>query len=219
MGSPSSPVNGVVLNNNSSTNNKSGGGGSGMSMGLITLPPPREAVRPELNSRKDSRIVLSGAANEEEWVTVYGFSPRDTNLVLREFEKCGVILKHIPGPRDANWMHVLYQNRYDAQKALGKNGMQLNSVLIVGVKPIDPMQRQYLNERTGSGTSNGAGFMIQPPKPAVDRSGLNTVATSSRPQFLQNGSSVSNDRHHVTGTVASPAKSYVSKVMDLMFGF
>jgi hypothetical protein len=37
------------------------------------------------------------------------FSPADTNLVLREFEKCGVILKHVPGPRDANWMHILYQ--------------------------------------------------------------------------------------------------------------
>lgn len=37
------------------------------------------------------------------------FSPRDTNLVLREFEKCGAILKHIPGPRDVNWMHILYQ--------------------------------------------------------------------------------------------------------------
>lgn len=37
------------------------------------------------------------------------FSPGDTNLVLREFEKCGVILKHVPGPGDANWMHILYQ--------------------------------------------------------------------------------------------------------------
>lgn len=37
------------------------------------------------------------------------FSPGDTNLVLREFEKCGVVLKHIAGPRDANWMHILYQ--------------------------------------------------------------------------------------------------------------
>lgn len=37
------------------------------------------------------------------------FSPIDTNSVLREFEKCGVILKHILGPRDANWMHILYQ--------------------------------------------------------------------------------------------------------------
>jgi len=37
------------------------------------------------------------------------FSPTDTNLILREFEKCGVILKHVPGPQSANWMHILYQ--------------------------------------------------------------------------------------------------------------
>ncbi|XVF09267.1 hypothetical protein REPUB_Repub07fG0077900 [Reevesia pubescens] len=24
------------------------------------------------------------------------------------FEKCGVILKHVPSPKDANWMHILY---------------------------------------------------------------------------------------------------------------
>lgn len=29
--------------------------------------------------------------------------------MLREFEKCGIILKHVPGPRDANWMNILYQ--------------------------------------------------------------------------------------------------------------
>lgn len=39
----------------------------------------------------------------------FSFSPADTNLVLREFEKCGMILKHVPGPREANWMHILYQ--------------------------------------------------------------------------------------------------------------
>ena len=37
------------------------------------------------------------------------FLPGDTNLVLREFEKCGIVLRHVPGPRDANWMHILYQ--------------------------------------------------------------------------------------------------------------
>jgi hypothetical protein len=37
------------------------------------------------------------------------FSPGDTNMVLREFEKCGIVLRHVPGPRDANWMQILYQ--------------------------------------------------------------------------------------------------------------
>ncbi|KAF7814233.1 nuclear pore complex protein NUP35 [Senna tora] len=144
---------------------------------LITLPPPREVARPEVQRNS----LPAGNLNEEEWVTVYGFSPGDTNLVLREFEKCGVVLKHIPGPRDANWVHILYQNRSDAQKALNKNGMQLNGVLIVGVKPLDPMQRQALNDRVNS--HNGG--------------------ASAR----QTG-----------GAIASPTKSLVSKIMDLMFG-
>jgi hypothetical protein len=37
------------------------------------------------------------------------FSPGDTNMVLQEFEKCGIVLRHVPDPRDANWMHILYQ--------------------------------------------------------------------------------------------------------------
>jgi nuclear pore complex protein Nup53 len=41
------------------------------------------------------------------------FLPGDTNLVLREFEKCGIVLKHVLGPRDANWMHILYQVNTD----------------------------------------------------------------------------------------------------------
>ena len=83
--------------------------------------------------------MLVGKLNKEEWVTVYGFSPADTNLVLGEFDKSGETLKHVPGPRDANWMHILYKNRSSAHKALRKNGIQINGMLIVGVKPMDPI--------------------------------------------------------------------------------
>ncbi|KAL9460581.1 hypothetical protein AB3S75_003726 [Citrus x aurantiifolia] len=172
---------------------------------LITLPPPREVARPEIQRN----TLPAGNLNEEEWVTVYGFPPADTNLVLREFEKCGVILKHVPGPRDANWMHILYQNRSDAQKALSKNGMQINGVLIVGVKPLDPMQRQALNERI-----NSQGFMTLPP-PSSRTSELNSFRASSRPYHLQNGNTSTGQSG---GAIASPAKSMVSKIMDLMFG-
>ncbi|XAR67685.1 hypothetical protein NMG60_11002554 [Bertholletia excelsa] len=173
---------------------------------LITLPPPREVARPELQNNS----LPVGNLDEEEWVTVYGFSPGDTNLVLREFEKCGVILKHVPGPRDANWMHILFQNRSDAQKALSKNGMQINGVLIVGVKPVDPAQRQALNERM-----NNQGFMTLPPLPFSKSSEPTPLRTSPRPYYLQNGST---SARQSAGTIASPAKSVVSKIMDLMFG-
>ncbi|XP_078431891.1 mitotic phosphoprotein N' end (MPPN) family protein [Wolffia australiana] len=172
---------------------------------LITLPPPREVARPELP--KISPPI--GSTEEEEWITVYGFSPCDTNLVLRELEKCGFIQKHVPGPGDANWMHVLYQNRYDAQKALLKNGMQISGGLIVGVKPVEPAQRIFLSEKpNGSGVASG--FMVSLPPSGPTRKGPSQVlplGATAEGRALQGG-----------GAIASPAKSVVSKIMDLMFG-
>ncbi|OVA08550.1 RNA-recognition motif (RRM) Nup35-type domain [Macleaya cordata] len=173
---------------------------------LITLPPPREVARPELprNSLPASNL------DEEEWVTVYGFSPGDTNYVLREFEKCGVVLKHVPGPGNANWMHILYQNQSDAQKALSKNGMQINGLLIVGVKPLDPNQQQALTEGF-----NNQGFMTFPPAPSSSRNTeLIPSRASSSPHYLQN----SHGAQRSAGAIATPAKSMVSRIADLMFG-
>ncbi|KAH9611742.1 hypothetical protein KSS87_012081 [Heliosperma pusillum] len=171
---------------------------------LITLPPPREVARPE--SQRSS--FPAGNLNEEEWVNVYGFSPGDTNFVLREFEKCGVISKYVPGPRNANWMYILYQNRAAAQRALSKNGMQINGVLIVGVKPVDPTQRRDLDER-----ANRQGFTPLPPPSGsnIEQNGSKTVG---RPSFLQNGTSTARQ----SNPIASPEKSVVSKIVDLMFG-
>ncbi|XP_076952047.1 nuclear pore complex protein NUP35-like [Bidens hawaiensis] len=181
---PGSPVDGVVHRQQGA---------------LLTLPPPMEVARPDI--KRNSLPV--GSIDEEEWVTVFGFSPADTNLVLREFEKCGVILKHVPGPRDSNWMHILYQSRFDAQKALSKNGMQLNGALIIGVKPVDPMQRQSLSDRL-----HNQGFMPIPP----------TTARKTDPIAFNTSARAHNQSPHSSGTMASPAKSMVSKIVDLMFG-
>ncbi|KAK3159816.1 hypothetical protein QOZ80_1BG0051410 [Eleusine coracana subsp. coracana] len=181
---------------------------------LITLPPPREVARPEMP--RDS-VPTAGRVDEEEWVTVFGFSPGDTNMVLREFEKCGIVLRHVPGPRDANWVHILYQSRYDAQKALLKHGQQLNSVLIIGVKPVDPWQRQYLNENTNENYQGSATVTFPSQSAAASgfstRSALAPLPSNSMP----NGSCIESSRG-ASGAIASPTKSALSKVMDLMFG-
>ncbi|PWA89255.1 RNA-recognition motif (RRM) Nup35-type domain-containing protein [Artemisia annua] len=177
---------------------------------LYTLPPPREVARPEVKRSANEVMSLGAGVDEEEWVTVYGFSPADTNLVIREFEKCGVILKHIPGPRDSNWMHILYQSRFDAQKALSKNGMQLNGALIIGVKPVDPMQRQSLSDRL-----HNQGFMPLPPQTTSTRKSDSLAFNASARPYQQNGNT---NTSQSGGTMASPAKSYFSKAMDLVFG-
>lgn len=111
------------------------------------------------------------------------------------------------------------QSRHDAQKALAKHGQQLNSVLIIGVKPVDPWQRQYLDENTnenyqGQGSAT-ATFTSQPVAPSgfATRNALAPLPSNT----LTNGSC--NDSNlGASGAVASPTKSVLSKVMDLMFG-
>ncbi|KAI3967624.1 hypothetical protein MKW92_003499 [Papaver armeniacum] len=96
---------------------------------------------------------------EEEWVTVYG----DIKSVLSEFEKCGWILEHVEGSDAANWVHILYQNRSDAQIALSKNGMQMNKDVILGVKSVDPIKRQELDEEWVKKQASGANRQVVDP--------------------------------------------------------
>ncbi|KAJ0964810.1 hypothetical protein J5N97_025948 [Dioscorea zingiberensis] len=184
---------------------------------LLALPPPQEVVTPDVEM--SDRLPARGL-DEEEWITVFGFSPVDTNLVLREFEKCGLILKHIPGPRGSNWMHILYQSGYDAQKALKKDGIQINSVLIIGVKPVDPVERQSLNERVKNIT-NGGFKILRPPQHTTGKSSTVRSPFTATPHcnYPQISNTIASDSsRQSTGAIALPARSVVSKVIDLMFG-
>ncbi|KAJ3693868.1 hypothetical protein LUZ60_009348 [Juncus effusus] len=179
---------------------------------LMTLPPPREVVRPEL--KKEDQTVWE--LDEEVWVTVYGFAPSETNLVLREFEKCGEILRWVPGPKEANWMHILYQSRFDAQKALAKHGTQLNNLLIIGVKRVDPLQHRFLNESLSETPA---------PLPLADISAdaSGTAGPALIPFNLRSGTGNNNGggrerEREGLGAVASPSKSVLSRVLDVMFG-
>lgn len=211
----SSPADGVVHHQQSPTTVSGQQSQSQQQkVALITLPPPREVARPEMP--RDS-VLSTGRVDEEEWVTVFGFLPGDTNMVLREFEKCGIVLRHVPGPRDANWMHILYQSHHDAQKALAKHGHQLSSVLIIGVKQVDPWQRPYLKDNTDENYQGSVSipFPSQPVAPSgfATRNALAPLPSNS----MQNGS-FNESSHGASGAIASPAKSVLSKVMDLMFG-
>ncbi|XP_074588938.1 nuclear pore complex protein NUP35-like [Curcuma longa] len=145
------------------------------------------------------------------------FSLGDTNLVLREFEKCGVILKHILGPRDANWVHILYQSQYDARKALAKDGLQLNNVLIIGVKTVDPQQKQYLNQRFENNLNRG--FIVPLPSESggMNSSATSLIAPTSQNYFKQNIINSAASSETGQRAIATPTKSVLSKVMDLMF--
>ncbi|TQE05011.1 hypothetical protein C1H46_009377 [Malus baccata] len=105
---------------------------------------------------------------------------------------------------------INFDSYSDAQKALSKNGMQINRALIIGVKPLDPIQHHALNERV-----NNQGFMTFPPQPSMKHVEMNASRAPPRPYYLQNGNT---SGQKSGGVIASPSKSLVSKVMDLMFG-
>ena len=47
--------------------------------------------------------------DEDVWVTVYGFQPSQRHLIMKEFSKCGDILKFGDGREDgSNWVHIQF---------------------------------------------------------------------------------------------------------------
>lgn len=102
------------------------------------------------------------------------------------------------------------QKPYHAQIALNKNGTQLNSLLIVGVKPVDPMHRHHLKESAHQ--INQGGFMVSLP------SKVGTLSRSSNHADKTSNYSADKRHHHTIGIIATPANSLVSKVIDLVFG-
>ncbi|KAM6350660.1 LOW QUALITY PROTEIN: nucleoporin NUP35-like [Alca torda] len=68
------------------------------------------------------------------WVTVFGFPRASASYILLRFAQYGNILKHVVSKR-GNWMHIRYQSRLQAQKALRKDGRILGECITIGVKP------------------------------------------------------------------------------------
>ncbi|ELT94444.1 hypothetical protein CAPTEDRAFT_171777 [Capitella teleta] len=69
---------------------------------------------------------------DETWVTIFGFPPAASSFILQQFSQYGNITKHIISP-DGNWMHLHFQSKLQAKKALSKNGKVFGNSIMVGV--------------------------------------------------------------------------------------
>merc|ERR1712179_672727 len=68
----------------------------------------------------------------DTWVTVWGFPPSSVSFILSELSMCGTVLQHVMPP-NSNWMHVRFQTRMQANKAVAKNGCVLGGSIMVGI--------------------------------------------------------------------------------------
>ncbi|PRD26999.1 UNVERIFIED_CONTAM: Nucleoporin [Trichonephila clavipes] len=57
-----------------------------------------------------------------------------TNYILQQFSQYGNIVEHKLSP-SGNWMHLRYQSKLQAKKALSKNGKVFSGNIMIGVKP------------------------------------------------------------------------------------
>jgi nuclear pore complex protein Nup53 len=150
---------------------------------------------------------------DETWVTIFGFPPAATSFILQEFSQYGNILKHVVAP-EGNWLHVRYQSKLQAKKALSKNGKVFNGTIMVGVTTcVDKKVMQSDKENTS------VSFM----SPTVARTALDQSAnfrpSSIRPLTSSFRSSAADSEVVQKSRAPQRSNSIVSKAMEYMFNW
>ncbi|XP_072435155.1 nucleoporin NUP35 [Chiloscyllium punctatum] len=154
---------------------------------------------------------------DDTWITVFGFPPASASYILLQFAQYGNILKHVMS-NNGNWMHIQYQSKLQARKALSKDGKIFGEAIMVGVKPcIDKCVMETSDRANGtlfsvlSPTINTLGTTVQSPS---------TPRTTTMRPLAAAYKACSSD-YQVVSDRQTPRKdeSLVSKAMEYMFGW
>ncbi|XP_069464407.1 nucleoporin NUP35 isoform X3 [Ambystoma mexicanum] len=155
---------------------------------------------------------------DDTWVTIFGFPQASASYILLQFAQYGNILKHVMS-NTGNWMHIQYQSKLQARKALSKDGRVFGESIMVGVKPcIDKAVMEGCERSSVSSTSS----VFTPP--------VNTIGTPSQPASTPRTTTMrplaaaykaSTNDYQVVSDRQTPRKdeSMVSKAMEYMFGW
>ncbi|XP_075714379.1 nucleoporin NUP35-like isoform X2 [Rhinoderma darwinii] len=114
----------------------------------------------------------------DTWVTVYGFPPASASYVLLQFAQYGNIRKHVMS-NTGNWIHLLYQSKLQARKALSKDGKIFGDCIMIGVKPcID----KSLMEGSEKASNFSVYSVVTPPVKSISspHSGMRPLAAAYR---------------------------------------
>ncbi|XP_054065688.1 nucleoporin NUP35 isoform X2 [Rissa tridactyla] len=116
------------------------------------------------------------------WVTVFGFPQASASYILLQFAQYGNILKHVMS-NTGNWMHIRYQSKLQARKALSKDGRIFGESIMIGVKPC--IDKTVMTNFDRSSTSSMSSALIPPTKcvssPPVQPANYTTRFPTMRP--------------------------------------
>ncbi|KAM6332351.1 nucleoporin NUP35 isoform 2-T2 [Podargus strigoides] len=155
---------------------------------------------------------------DDTWVTVFGFPQASASYILLQFAQYGNILKHVMS-NTGNWMHIRYQSKLQARKALSKDGRIFGESIMIGVKPcIDKSVMENLERSSTSPMSS----VFTPPTKSIGtpvKSANNTRISTVRP--LATAYKASTSDYQVVSDRQTPRKdeSIVSKAMEYVFGW
>ncbi|XP_072817353.1 nucleoporin NUP35 isoform X2 [Vicugna pacos] len=155
---------------------------------------------------------------DDTWVTVFGFPQASASYILLQFAQYGNILKHVMS-NTGNWMHIRYQSKLQARKALSKDGRIFGESIMIGVKPCIDKSVMENSDRCALSSPSVA---FTPP--------IKTLGTPTQPgstpristmRPLATAYKASTSDYQVISDRQTPKKdeSLISKAMEYMFGW
>ncbi|KAM6350659.1 LOW QUALITY PROTEIN: nucleoporin NUP35-like [Alca torda] len=152
------------------------------------------------------------------WVTVFGFPRGSASYILLRFAQYGNILKHVVSKR-GNWMHIRYQSKLQAQKALRKDGRILGECITIGVKPC--IDETVMENFERSSTSSMSSVFTPPTKSAgraVQPANYTTRISTMRPLATAYKASTSDYQVFLDGETPRKGES-IASTMEYVFGW
>lgn len=158
---------------------------------------------------QDSLQLSASDAMEDTWVTVFGFPAAAASYILTQFTQLGTITEH-RNPGSGNWMHLKYQTKLQARKALSKNGKVFSGNIMVGVVPC--------SDKTITGDKENMSANISSIMSPDNSSLISTPKANMRP--LTQAYQTAHAEHEVMPKVNTPKKndSLVSRAMQHILG-
>ncbi|KAJ8788641.1 hypothetical protein J1605_005372 [Eschrichtius robustus] len=155
---------------------------------------------------------------DDTWVTVFGFPQASASYILLQFAQYGNILKHVMS-NTGNWMHIRYQSKLQARKALSKDGRIFGESIMIGVKPC--IDKSVMENSDRCALSSPSVAFTPPIKTLGTPTQPGSTARISTMRPLATAYKASTSDYQVISDRQTPKKdeSLVSKAMEYMFGW
>lgn len=157
------------------------------------------------------------------WITVYGFSPAATSMILSHFAQCGTILDKVYPPQSGNWVHLRFASSLECDKALNYHERILANSIMIGVtycKDLTIIDKENL-ERNKYGLGNLPFFSFWKCLTKIQLNSFHSISISRPRPLAQVAYKTARSANDITGTPTTPIRSsgIVNKAIDLFFGW